>query len=306
MLDYKEFKEIIINEVKAIIGEETKVEFKTVHKINQVSYEGMMVSSRRRGVFPTIPMEPCFVAYQNGHVSLDQVIQMVRTRLLVQEHELSDFIRDVQTGNNIKERIFMRVINYEKNKVWLADYPHRRRLDLAITYYIGTDDRGTDMYVANITYKLMQEIGLTEEELYSLAYENSTTKQPSVIKKIKDTFPKILWDMASEMLGDDSAVSEADDLMYVLTNPKKKLGAVCMFYEGVFEELAERLQDDLFILPSSTHEVIIVPCEGLEAEKLQEIVKEVNRTSVEADEVLGESVYIYRRSEKMIEIVAHE
>lgn len=302
MLSYEEFEERLSEEIRRILGQNTVLEFKTVKKINGISYEGLLIKNCEKGVFPVFPMEPCYLAYKRGQVCLDEIIRTVRQRILAQPYELSDFVEDLQSLNKIKNRIFMRVVNYEKNVKWLEDYPYRKCMDLAIMCYIGADENGSDGYLANINYSLLEMMQLTEEELFHIAYENSVNRQPAVIKNMRELIPEILWKAIFDFTCDDNVESEIDDKMYVLTNPKKRLGAVCMFYEGALAELADELEDDLFILPSSVHETIVLPSKGLEAGNLKEIVREVNRTSVSQDEILGDSVYIYIRNKKKIEV----
>ena len=302
MLNYKEFKEKLSEEIRMLLGENTIIEFEIVNKINGISYEGMLIRNCEKGVFPVFPMEPYYLTYKSGQVCLDEILRMVRQRVLTQPCELSDFVRDIQSLNKIKNRIFMRVVNYEKNVKWLEDYPHRKCMDLAIMYYFGADENGTDVYLANINYSFLETMQLTEEELFHIAYENSVNRQPAVIKNMKELIPEILWKAIFDFSCDENLESEIDDKMYVLTNQKKRLGAVCMFYEGALAELAEDLEDDLFVLPSSVHETIVLPSKGLEARELKEIVKEVNMTSVSEDEILGESVYCYYRDKRKLEL----
>ena len=47
--------------------------------------------------------------------------------------------------------------------------------------------------------------------------------------------------------------------LYVLTNKSRINGAAGIMYEGVLKKLADKLESDMYILPSSIHEVIILP-----------------------------------------------
>ena len=89
--------------------------------------------------------------------------------------------------------------------------------------------------------------------------------------------------------------------MYVVTNQKKLSGAACMTYDGLLENFGKRLQKNFYILPSSVHEIILVPDENLEdAQRLQSMVREVNETQVSGEEVLTNSVYYYDWQEDII------
>jgi hypothetical protein len=84
--------------------------------------------------------------------------------------------------------------------------------------------------------------------------------------------------------------------MYILSNFKGINGASCLLYENVLSEFAQLIQSDFYILPSSIHEIILVPYDkAILKEALAEMVEEVNRTQVSGDEVLSDRVYFYSR-----------
>lgn len=91
--------------------------------------------------------------------------------------------------------------------------------------------------------------------------------------------------------------------MHVLSNTKGSLGAVCMFYDNVLEEFAEQMQDDIYLLPSSINEMILIPSKGLEPDNLRNIVADVNNSVLMEQEILGGNVYLYERGGK-VKVVA--
>ena len=94
--------------------------------------------------------------------------------------------------------------------------------------------------------------------------------------------------------------------MYVLTNQQRFLGASVLLYKNVLKNFAKEKEDDLYILPSSTHELILIPARVVwytGINHLKEMVKEVNSTQVEPEEFLSDNVYFYDRQTDKIEIV---
>ena len=93
--------------------------------------------------------------------------------------------------------------------------------------------------------------------------------------------------------------------MYVLTNDVKYYGAACILYDGVLKEFAESAGRDLYILPSSVHEVILLPDMGYEdVDMLKKMVCEVNDTQLSPDEVLSDTIYHYDRDTEDISMVS--
>ena len=94
---------------------------------------------------------------------------------------------------------------------------------------------------------------------------------------------------------------EKQDVMYVLTNSLRNYGAACLFYPHVLEMVGEMLKEDYYVLPSSVHEVIIVPeSKALDADEMSEMVVEINETQVEPEEVLSDHAYFYQRDSKKL------
>ncbi|MBQ1392808.1 MAG: hypothetical protein IIY81_04590 [Lachnospiraceae bacterium] len=89
--------------------------------------------------------------------------------------------------------------------------------------------------------------------------------------------------------------------MYVLTNRQRMNGAACLLYDHIIEDFAKEMQKDLYILPSSIHEVILIPAiNGMSREELTEMVKEVNKDEVDDIDVLSDHTYYFSREEGKI------
>ena len=92
--------------------------------------------------------------------------------------------------------------------------------------------------------------------------------------------------------------------MFVLSNKRKMNGASIILYNEQLEQLSDKLNDDLLIMPSSIHEVLAVPASSMDAADLKQMVREVNNTEVSEQEILGYSVYRYNRETGTIEVAA--
>lgn len=113
--------------------------------------------------------------------------------------------------------------------------------------------------------------------------------------------------LSPNMLADDSPVADADkEPMYVLSNESGVYGAATLFYPGMQEQVADKLGEGYYALPSSLHEFLIVPeSAGVNLPDLSEMVKTANETVVEAKDILSDTVLHYDRDEKKLESIAH-
>ena len=97
---------------------------------------------------------------------------------------------------------------------------------------------------------------------------------------------------------------QSDDIMFVLTNSLRSFGAICILYEDVLFHIGNLLRENYYILPSSIHEVIIIPeSQAPCKETLNEMITEINETQVEIEDVLSDHVYYYNREKK--ELLQH-
>ncbi len=198
------------------------------------------------------------------------------------------------TFENRKENIVFQLVNYEQNKQMLAQAPHRKYLDLAIVYrlIVDADDSGTASILINDAFKKIFKA--TEEELFNEAVLNT-----------KRIFEPTITDMVDVIGAGMGVPTEMLAMMprresWVITNKQKLNGAGSILYEEYLYELANDLDDDLYILPSSIHECILLPANGKDPYYLSEMVNEVNGSKVEPCERLSNEVYFYSRSTRKI------
>lgn len=89
--------------------------------------------------------------------------------------------------------------------------------------------------------------------------------------------------------------------MYVLTNASKVNGSGILARDGVLDKIGELLGKNFYVLPSSIHEVLIVPDNGdMQAKELESMVKEVNATQVAPADLLSDKVQYYDRAAKTL------
>lgn len=76
-----------------------------------------------------------------------------------------------------------------------------------------------------------------------------------------------------------------------------------MLYPDIMRDISDTIDSSFFMIPSSVHELLILPAETLEGwEKVKNMLKEINDTQVEPEEILSYSLYYYDREEGKISI----
>ncbi len=305
MYNYLEFIEEVKANIQGILGGDAKITTKEVVKNNGVTYIGLLIQKGEDNVIPTIYMESFYRDYREGK-ELRDVIKEVTDVYYKSRHQNKMDMEFFSDYTKVKDKIAYKLIHYGRNKEILSQIPHIPYLNLAIVFYYicENDDLGRGTILIRNEYMKRWEV--TTDILYKQASENMPHLLPCEWK----TMEQIIMDM----IGRDALCKEGIEFeepdasaMYVLTNKTKIYGASCILYEGMLQKIWNKMGMNFYILPSSVHEVIIIPQTGNEsAERLLNMVTEVNHTQVDEEEILADSVYFYSREKNYIEIAAKQ
>ena len=203
-----------------------------------------------------------------------------------------------------KEHIAYKLISREKNEKLLEEIPYIPYLDLAITFFCKIEHEELGCGAIQVRNEHMWMWGVTPEQLMEDARKNMRTLYPELVC----TMPELLKSVEKEQEVPQEMIEEVEKAkeiaMYVVTNAYKSYGAAVMLYEGIFDGLSERLKSSLAILPSSVHELIVLPVRSKEeAASLRDMVHEINTTRVEPEEVLTDSVYYYGKDARTVTLL---
>ena len=142
---------------------------------------------------------------------------------------------------------------------------------------------------------LAEQLGVNEEQLFKMAAENTRRIFPPRITSMNEVICEMFMkdgmpqEIAEMMIGE----MPADKSMWVISNDRGINGAVSMLYEDKLHTLATEMESDLYILPSSVHEVIAVSTSMGDPNELAEMVAEINMDQVALEERLSNQVYHY-------------
>ena len=276
-MNYTEFMNAMLCEIRGQVDAQVRTELYTVTKNNGTRRTGILFKQEDSNLAPTIYLEEFYQKYLKGQQvpdladSICSIYQEIRVKKTCDCHNLFDF-------NHVKEHIVYKLIRRDANEELLKQIPYEPFLDLAVVYYIQIDNTRFGSAAIQIRNEHLRYWRVEKEEIRRLAETNTPRIYPVQIRQIVR-------------------------FMYVATNEQCSLGAAVMRYPDFRERVRGMIRGDFYILPSSIHEVILVPESfGLEPERMQEMVKEINQTGVAPEEVLSDSVYYFDGEE--IRIVA--
>lgn len=291
-MDFNVFAENIVDLLQKKMGGDYEIRVTKVTKNNDIELNGVILMRESDNISPTIYLEGLYAEYQDG-TALEQLAEKIVAfyREQMPDKELNmDFFRDFE---QVKNRIFYKLVSFEKNRKLLQKLPYYRWHDLAIIFYYAMEEEKVGRASITIHHHHLVMWGQSVDSLYRAAQNNMRSGMPELLVSMKD----LLAEMTGLQFGDDTYIP-----MYVLTNQEKLYGAAALLYSERMKELADRLQSDLLILPSSVHEVLLLPDDGVnEYEFYKQMVEDVNTTQVEPEEVLSYNLYRYRREKVEIE-----
>ena len=296
-MEYKEFVEYIKMNAGYIAGEGGNITINHVIKNNGCEMDGRVIMEKGKDIAPTIYLDSLYELYTNG----ENIKSIIRQIELIYEQNKNNVTFDVNIlkhFDTIKDKIVYKVVNYRSNEKLLEQVPHKRILDLAVVFYCLLDNEYGRSATALIYNNNLKNWNVNIDDVYKAALKNTPDLLHSKISSMAALFEKCGVNVDGEEVDLKDYVPSD---MYVLTNESKLNGAACILYENVLYDFAQKLGADLYILPSSVHEVILLPKLSMfEKDELVNMVKEVNTEGVAADEVLSDHVYEYNRTERLI------
>lgn len=264
-----------------VLGAEN-VMLQDVPKNNGLIYKGLIIVDPILNISPTIYLNSYYDKYMEGELFSDVMFDIAET--YEKNKPIEDFdISVVKEWEKAKDNIICKLINYDLNKEVLDNIPHKRVEDLAIVYMISVN-------------KFMGEYAtvLIRDELLAL-YDKSIDELDTIAKEnIKKICPPILEDMLS-ILGAYAGTQiplELDRRMYILSNEQKTYGAIHVLDPEVMDEIGKIYGDKCMVIPSSVHEVLLLPYNEEEYQDVEMLIEEVNNTQLTRDEILSNKPYV--------------
>lgn len=279
MLSKKEFSRLFLMETRNQVSAQIQVEEKRITKINQTVMG--VVLSQDSGLGAVIYPEQYYNQFEKGEDIENIVAEVLQATLGDEFQKKSRYLEETKQiiGNydKVKEHIYPIMVNYEQNRSLLRNVPHERYLDLAvIAAYIPQEG-----YEIKVTNSLAYTWEKTGDEILAQAKENAASQTPLKLMTM------------NSLIGEEIMRDEMP--LYVLTNSKCRYGAFGITDTDMLGEL-EKKEGELYIFPSSIHEILVTPVNGAPADpiELEKMVCEINRSHVEPGEVLASHIYKFR------------
>ena len=294
----EEFFELIRERMEERMEDGTEVRLHEVVKNNHVVKHGIMICDKERNIAPTLYLDEFYEEHEAGR-DLEEILQVISDNLKRGMPHARIDMDFFMTYEKVKDKICYRLINYEKNEELLREIPHLPFLDLAICFYYPFWHEEIGKGSILIRNEHVEKWNVTVKELWKVANENTRELYPEVCCPMD----KLLLEMTRHEEEAWTALPEEGwgcVSMKVLTNKQRIFGAAVILYDDYLKQLSDCLQGDFFMIPSSIHEVLILPAVEGECETLEKMICEVNATTVDPQEVLSDHLYRYERDKARV------
>lgn len=299
-MNSQQFINDLIIRLTAMFPDGTQISTQTIQKNNGVFLDALIIREPGINISPTIYLNDYYGLYTDG-VSLDELCHIIcdvflEARLNHPIHP--DFFTDFTQA---RKNLIFQIINYEKNEQRLSDIPHIRYLDLAIIFCCMVRLKNGESATITIRNEHLQLWHTDFDTVKKQAFDNTPRLLPAYIQPITDVI-RDLMDRNTD-LKPLIPLPETSDTpcLYVLTNETQNGGAACMLYPTLLADFANDMNTDFYILPSSIHEVLLLPTDERKSdESLRELVQSVNSEQVPLIQQLSDNIYFYSKAKNKL------
>lgn len=311
MLNYEEFKDEIRCRLLPAMGtkyEKYVIEEMRVFKMGKFK-DGFGVrkinSNVNNRVMPTLYFDDLYRDYLNGE-PFDDVLMSVSQAM---QRGLKDGkrIKKAASDNMNYDNVICQLVNADDYKSLLEDVPHRFFLDLAVIYRWCIDVSHNSFASAVIDNDIAAKLGYTEEELYKHAIKNTA----KIFQPIAQSMQEIAFDIfvrggasAAEAKEMSKRLPDSDTIYFVSNGGNPKVGATILLYSDKLKKFANRFSSDLYLLPLSSMEVILIPtCYKNDLDAVYKCFFDLNNVNFNNEEIISENIYYYERSSGEISVL---
>ena len=286
-MDYTRFKEDFkeaLQDTFANRRSDIVLTFNRVEKMND-RYDAVTVKPADSAIGVNISLEKAFSEYEKG-IDIDEIVDRfadAAEKALLESPQFD--VSSLYDYEQMKNKLAMEVVSAERNSDLLQKVPHENLEDMAVVYRFVLDqtNSGNGTPTILITNQMLDQYGISQEQLRADALESAPKTKPVEIKSIFETLGGMIPKMEPE-----------DEQMFVASTSDNSHGAGVIAYPNFMENAAQKLGCSFFILPSSIHEVLLVKDNGqMTAKELENMVKEINATQVDLVDQLTDNVYHY-------------
>ena len=300
-MSYESFVAMAIQQVALRLGPDCILKVVPVSKNNGLVVDSLYIAFPLSSASPAVHLNPYYQQLLRGR-SLNEIWDEIAW--LLQHTGLPSYfdLRCLNDPDFIQSHLAFKLVHAASNRKALARLPHTLFMDLAVVYYLYLGEDLQEQSYLSVRQEHLRRWRLDTEQLQKLAFQNTPSLFPARIVSVQ----ALLEDNLPAGTVPGRPDQDSDLPLWALTNLSGINGAAAMLYPDLLKNFADRLEDDLVILPSSVHEVLLLPASKSACyEDLGLLVTEINLHHVSSEDRLSNQVYVYSRSRDRLDVVTH-
>lgn len=288
----EQFMELVTKKLKELLDKkEYRVHCETVTKNNGTKRHCIIVSKKGETIAPTIYVDHFYQDYIKGQRTQEEITEQIMKSVRLARSHVSEYRSLSLKWETCKEQIIFRLISHELNTDTLEIIPHMPFLDLAVVFVVVCNITALGVECIQVTNEMMKQWGIETKDLMEMALQNTPRLFPFQAETLDDMIVRY-------MDADKTSLAPARRMM-IFSNRSHIHGASVLLYPNLIQTMAEEFDVDLYVLPSSIHEIIVMPDDGSHSlEELSALVGDINKSHVEPDEILSDHAYLYDHQKK--------
>ena len=273
-------------------------------KHNDRECTGICVRMPGESIAPVIYLESYFDQYESG-MSMEGILHEVAEAVEKSREMPVMDMNPKMLGDYsfVRDRLQVRLFDTVKNEKRLEHMVHYCYGDLTAGYSIVLEQSREGTMAIPVTPELFAQWNISKKQLHEDALAADLAREPKLCSLMDMTEAMFTGSNPENYL--DSSGKDLDpgmDMM-VLTNGATSYGAALIVNPRIQERIAEIVGGDFYVLPSSVHEVLILPAvitDRIPVSALNEMVRTVNETEVSNDDMLSDKVQYYECASRML------
>lgn len=302
-MTYSKFQDSLEEQLAKQVPEGCRISIHKVIKNNDLQLDSLVILSKQVNVSPNFYLQQYYEKYLHG-MSMDEIISDILVKYEETRKKMGKYQIDLSL-DTCRDKIVYRLSSGEKNRMRLENVPSIPFLDMVITFHVLMIEEEDGIGSVMVQNAFMEEWKMNTKELFQLAQENTMRIFPLQIHSMAQMLSGLMEDHPELMdeYPEEGLQGQGFQNTLVVSNQKGINGAAVLLYPGCLALLEEQCAGDYYILPSSIHEVLVLPDrDQIYGSGLQNMVREVNDNCVQADEILSDHVYHYSSKLKMVEL----
>ena len=290
-MNIKEFERRLIEKLRIELPKEMGWEIQSYmgKHVNQSNTQLINIKDSERKLNRIVALESLFERYNDG-MDLENIVESIATTVSCNFNDAIDLLYNF---DYIKDKILAKVVNLPKNRKVLKTLPHKEIEDLAVMYYIVLSSQNNCDSTVTVDYHMMGYWDISDEELYDLAMVNTAIQHHPTASSIESLLAEEFDDLPPSPI----------EMLVVTGDGDYANGAVYITCKKVLKQLADKLNDDIYMLPSSKQEFIVCRKSDLDPDSINNLIVDANENVLESGFFLSNHAYEYIRETNRINSV---